>query len=98
MKGVAWVFDVQDLIGEQPTWWWKPLTFVTDVQTADEFCDLFISSPGRPASAEALTGNLQSSWAASSAPAVVHTPSGHLRTADPSRTNRYRLTEQNGSV
>jgi type IV secretory pathway TraG/TraD family ATPase VirD4 len=44
MKGLVWVFDVQDLIGETSTWWWNPLSFVVDVQTADELVDLFISS------------------------------------------------------
>lgn len=44
MKGLVWVYDVQDLVGEQPTWWWNPLTYVTNVEAADELADLFVSS------------------------------------------------------
>lgn len=44
MKGLVWVHDVQGLIGEKATWWWSPLSYITNVQTADELTDLFISS------------------------------------------------------
>ncbi|WP_298461172.1 type IV secretory system conjugative DNA transfer family protein [uncultured Cellulomonas sp.] len=44
MKGLVWVYDVQGLIGEPPTWWWNPLSYVTSVETADELTDLFITS------------------------------------------------------
>lgn len=27
--GAVWVQDVQNIIGEQPSWWWNPLSFVT---------------------------------------------------------------------
>lgn len=42
--GVCWVHDVQDIIGERPTWWWNPLSFVTDLETAEKLADVFISS------------------------------------------------------
>lgn len=44
MKGLVWVYDVQGLIGEPPTWWWNPLSYVRDVETADQLTDLFITS------------------------------------------------------
>ena len=28
--GPVWVFDPQDLALEEPTWWWNPLSYVTD--------------------------------------------------------------------
>jgi type IV secretory pathway TraG/TraD family ATPase VirD4 len=43
-RGVVWVHDVQDIIGEPATWWWNPLTFVTDIETAEKLADIFISS------------------------------------------------------
>ncbi|WP_125264870.1 type IV secretory system conjugative DNA transfer family protein [Streptomyces alboflavus] len=44
--GQVSVFDPQDLIGEipadaEPTWWWNPLTYVTDMQTAAELASHF---------------------------------------------------------
>lgn len=29
-RGPVWVFDPQNQAGEQPTWWWNPLSFVGD--------------------------------------------------------------------
>ena len=43
-KGVVWVHDVQDIIGEPPTWWWNPLSFVQDMETAEKLADIFITS------------------------------------------------------
>ncbi|WP_340289762.1 type IV secretory system conjugative DNA transfer family protein [Aquipuribacter hungaricus] len=42
--GVVWVHDVQDIIGEPASWWWDPLSFVVDLQTAEKLADVFISS------------------------------------------------------
>ncbi|WP_143053697.1 type IV secretory system conjugative DNA transfer family protein [Streptomyces sp. 2112.2] len=40
--GNVWVFDLQGLIGEQPTtWWWNPLTAVTDVVSAARMAEHF---------------------------------------------------------
>ncbi|MFI2373183.1 type IV secretory system conjugative DNA transfer family protein [Streptomyces sp. NPDC018833] len=33
-KGKVWVFDPQGRAGEPPTWWWNPLSYVTDVSRA----------------------------------------------------------------
>jgi hypothetical protein len=44
MKGNAWVHDVQDIIGEPPVWWWNPLSFVVDYETAAKLADIFITS------------------------------------------------------
>lgn len=43
-KGVVWVHDVQGIIGEDPDWWWNPLSFVTDMERAEALTDVFISS------------------------------------------------------
>ena len=32
--GTTWVFDPQQLVNEEPTWWWNPLSYVTDDTTA----------------------------------------------------------------
>lgn len=42
--GVPWVHDVQGIIGEPATWWWNPLSFVRDIQTAEKLADIFITS------------------------------------------------------
>lgn len=42
--GVVWVHDVQDIIGEKPTWFWNPLSFVEDMETAEKLADVFVSS------------------------------------------------------
>ena len=42
--GVAWVHDVQGIIGEPPSWWWNPLSFVKDYETAEKLADVFQSS------------------------------------------------------
>jgi type IV secretory pathway TraG/TraD family ATPase VirD4 len=44
MKGHVYVHDVQNIIGEPPTWWWNPLSFVTDYESAAKLADIFISS------------------------------------------------------
>jgi type IV secretory pathway TraG/TraD family ATPase VirD4 len=44
MKGNVYVHDVQNIIGEPPTWWWNPLSFVTDYESAAKLTDIFISS------------------------------------------------------
>ncbi|MBT2418032.1 type IV secretory system conjugative DNA transfer family protein [Streptomyces sp. ISL-22] len=33
-KGNVWVFDPQGRAGEAPSWWWNPLSYVTDVSKA----------------------------------------------------------------
>jgi type IV secretory pathway TraG/TraD family ATPase VirD4 len=43
-NGVVWVHDVQHIIGEEPTWWWDPLSFVHDMETAEKMADIFITS------------------------------------------------------
>lgn len=42
--GTVWVHDVQGIIGEEPSWWWNPLSFVTDMKTAVKLADVFIAS------------------------------------------------------
>lgn len=42
--GVVRVHDVQNLVGEKPTWWWNPLTFVTSVENAERLAAIFAAS------------------------------------------------------
>ncbi len=42
--GTVWAHDVQGIIGEEPTWWWNPLSFVTDTETAEKLADVFLAS------------------------------------------------------
>lgn len=37
----VWVFDPQGLIGEAPSWWWNPLSYVTDEVTAARLAQHF---------------------------------------------------------
>lgn len=43
-EGVVWVHDVQGLIGEDADWWWNPLSFVRDMETAEKLTGIFQSS------------------------------------------------------
>ncbi|MEE1782693.1 TraM recognition domain-containing protein [Streptomyces sp. SP17BM10] len=42
-KGRVWVFDPQNRAGEQPTWWWNPLSYVTSVANARKMAAHFAS-------------------------------------------------------
>lgn len=42
--GQTWVHDVQGIIGEKPSWFWNPLSFVEDLETAEKLADTFVSS------------------------------------------------------
>lgn len=42
--GVCWVQDPQQIIKEEPTWWWNPLSYVRDKETAEKLAEVFISS------------------------------------------------------
>ena len=33
-KGPVWIFDPQKIAQEEPTWWWNPLSYVTDEEKA----------------------------------------------------------------
>lgn len=60
-SGPVWVFDPQSIATEDPTWWWNPLSYVTDEvkaatmadhfaagsRTADAKTDAFFDSAGR---------------------------------------------------
>ncbi|MDA2812506.1 TraM recognition domain-containing protein [Nocardiopsis sp. RSe5-2] len=46
-----WVFDPQRVATEEPTWWWDPLTYVTDEVKADQMAALFAAGT-RDASAQ----------------------------------------------
>lgn len=40
-KGSCWVFDPQNVAEERATWWWDPLSYVTDEVTADKLARHF---------------------------------------------------------
>ncbi|WP_159796729.1 type IV secretory system conjugative DNA transfer family protein [Puerhibacterium puerhi] len=42
--GVTYLHDPQGIVGAEPTFWWDPLSFVTDMETAERLADVFISS------------------------------------------------------
>lgn len=63
----VWVFDPQQVANEPATWWWNPLSYVTDETTAEELAQLFaVSEDGEAAKrdpyfdpeGEDLLGNL----------------------------------------
>lgn len=39
--GTVWIFDPQKVAGAEPTWWWNPLTYVTDVDKAARLAGVF---------------------------------------------------------
>lgn len=48
-RGPVWVFDPQALAGEIPeTWWWNPLSYVTDEVQAAKMADHFASGSRAP--------------------------------------------------
>ena len=40
----AWVFDPQGIAGEEPRWWWNPLSYVTDEVKAATLAGIFASA------------------------------------------------------
>lgn len=47
-QGTAWVFDPQSVANEEPTWWWNPLSYVTDEVKAARMADHFASGSREP--------------------------------------------------
>lgn len=43
MGSQVWVFDPQKVAGEEPTWWWNPLSWVKDEVKAADLADHFAS-------------------------------------------------------
>nr|WP_199861919.1 TraM recognition domain-containing protein [Frigoribacterium sp. CFBP 8766] len=66
--GTTWVFDPQQLVDEEPTWWWNPLSYVTDDTTAARLAGHFAAGSREagdkgdaffdPAGKDLLTGML----------------------------------------
>lgn len=46
--GPVWVFDPQAIALEQPTWWWNPLSYVTDEVKAAKLAEHFASGSRDP--------------------------------------------------
>ena len=47
-QGDVWVFDPQGIVGEDPAWWWNPLSFVTNEVRAEILADIFASASRDP--------------------------------------------------
>lgn len=47
-SGRVWVFDPQAVAGEDPAWWWDPLSYVTDEVQAGKLADHFASGSREP--------------------------------------------------
>lgn len=46
--GVVRVFDPQGIVGDEPTWWWNPLSYVVDDTTALKLAEHFASGSKEP--------------------------------------------------
>ena len=46
--GPVWVFDPQGIAGQEPTWWWNPLSYVTDEVRAARLAEHFASGSRDP--------------------------------------------------
>ena len=46
--GPVWVFDPQGITLEEPTWWWNPLSYVTDEVRAAKLAEHFASGSREP--------------------------------------------------
>ncbi len=46
--GRVWVFDPQGVAGEAPTWWWNPLSYVTDDTRAAKLAQHFAAGTTAP--------------------------------------------------
>lgn len=46
--GEVWVADFQGLLGEEPTWYWDPLTYVTDMTKAARLASHFAADTRAP--------------------------------------------------
>ena len=46
--GPVWVFDPQGIAGEEPTWWWNPLSYVTDEVRAAKLAEHFAAGSRAP--------------------------------------------------
>jgi len=46
--GPVWVFDLQGICGQQPTWWWNPLSYVRDEVDAQNLAHIFVTAGRSP--------------------------------------------------
>ena len=46
--GAVWVFDPQGITLEEPSWWWNPLSYVTDEVRAAKLADHFATASREP--------------------------------------------------
>lgn len=66
----VWVFDPQGIVGETPTWWWNPLSYVTDENRASELAGHFASASRQDGAQSDRSGSspARTSWPACSWP------------------------------
>ncbi len=100
-RGLVRVQDVQNLVGEKPTWWWNPLTFVTDVESAERLAGIFAASnTPRDAKADAYFSTAARQYLSGLllAAAVGNRPIGQLLTwmSDPGGREPVTILEKNG--
>ena len=46
--GTVWTLDPEQLVGEPPTWWWNPLSYVTSDRKAAELAGAFVDAYRHP--------------------------------------------------
>lgn len=47
-RGAVWIFDPQGIAGEEPTWWWNPLSYVIDEVKAARLAEHFAAGTRAP--------------------------------------------------
>jgi len=47
-RGTVWAFDPQGIVGEEPTWWWNPLSYVTDEVQALKLSKTLVAAAREP--------------------------------------------------
>ncbi|PRZ11775.1 type IV secretory system conjugative DNA transfer family protein [Nesterenkonia sandarakina] len=103
MRGQVWVHDVQGIIGESPSWFWNPLSFVEDIESAEKLADTFVSSAtsaARPADGyfESDGKRLLSYLLLAAAVAEVSVDEVYNWANDPDDPAPVRALEQGGKV
>ncbi|WP_404593116.1 type IV secretory system conjugative DNA transfer family protein [Paenarthrobacter histidinolovorans] len=48
MKGTVWAFNPQKISPDRATWWWNPLSYVTDDDQAQKLSDIFKAAKSGP--------------------------------------------------
>lgn len=46
--GPVWIFDPQQIVGEEPTWWWNPLSYIKNGLDAEELAGVLFAVAAGP--------------------------------------------------